>query len=49
MRMLNSFEEDNVFVNARTARRNLTPEEDVVDDPDEDDGIDELLPADLWF
>ena len=27
----------------------LTPEEDTVDDPDEDDGVDELMPADLWF
>ena len=26
----------------------LTPEEDVVDDPDDDD-IDDTLPADLWF
>jgi len=34
---------------ARTSSRPLTPEEDVVEDPDEDDGIDELMPADLWF
>jgi len=26
----------------------LTPEEDVVDDPDDDD-IDDTLPSDLWF
>jgi hypothetical protein len=28
--------------------RTLTPEEDAIGDPD-DDGIDETLPADLWF
>jgi hypothetical protein len=28
----------------------LTPEEDTIGDPDEeDDDIDDLLPADLWF
>jgi hypothetical protein len=27
----------------------LTPEEDVIGDPDEDDDIDDTLPADLWF
>jgi hypothetical protein len=28
----------------------LLPEEDAIDDPDEeDDEIDDLLPADLWF
>ena len=31
-----------------TGAAGLTPEEDVVDDPDEDD-IDDLMPADLWF
>lgn len=29
--------------------RRLTPEEDAIDDPGEDDGIDDTLPADLWF
>jgi len=33
-----------------TVNRNLTPEEDAVGDPDEDnDDIDDTLPADLWF
>jgi hypothetical protein len=31
-------------------RRALTPEEDSIGDPgDEDNEIDDLLPADLWF
>jgi hypothetical protein len=31
-------------------RCNLTPEEDAIGDPgDEDDEIDDTLPADLWF
>ena len=29
--------------------RRLTPEEDAIDDPEDDDGIDDTLPADLWF
>lgn len=30
--------------------RALTPEEDAIDDPEaDDDAIDDLLPADLWF
>jgi hypothetical protein len=34
-----------------TLKRNrLTPEEDSIGDPgDQDDEIDDLLPADLWF
>jgi hypothetical protein len=33
-----------------TVNRNLTPEEDAIGDPDEDnDDIDDTLPADLWF
>jgi hypothetical protein len=27
----------------------LLPEEDELDDPDDDDGIDLQLPGDLWF
>jgi hypothetical protein len=27
----------------------LTPEEDAIDDGEEDDEIDDTLPADLWF
>lgn len=36
---------------ARSRRlRRLTPEEESIGDPgDEDDDIDDLLPADLWF
>jgi hypothetical protein len=35
--------------NSRTPAH-LTPEEDAIGDPtDEDDEIDDLLPADLWF
>jgi len=49
MRMVDPFDEDECLGHARTERRPLTPEEDVVDDPDEDDGIDDLMPADLWF
>jgi len=49
MRMVDPFREDECLANARTASRSLTPEEDTVDDPDEDDGVDELMPADLWF
>lgn len=30
-------------------RRFLLPEEDELDDPDDDDGIDFQLPGDLWF
>lgn len=31
-------------------RRGLSPEEDAMGDPeDADDGIDDLLPGDLWF
>ena len=30
-------------------RRNLLPEEDELDDPGDDDGIDFQLPGDLWF
>jgi hypothetical protein len=34
----------------RIAGRPLTPEEDSIGDPeDQDDEIDDLLPADLWF
>jgi hypothetical protein len=33
----------------REDRRGLTPEEDAIADPDDDDGIDDLLPGDLWF
>ena len=29
--------------------RNLLPEEDALDDPDDDDEADPTLPADLWF
>lgn len=29
--------------------RDLLPEEDVIGDPEDDDDIDDLLPADLWF
>ncbi len=29
--------------------RRLLPEEDELDDPDDDDGIDYQLPGDLWF
>lgn len=29
--------------------RFLTPEEESVGDPDDDDDIDDTLPADLWF
>lgn len=29
--------------------RNLLPEEDVLDDPDDDDEADPTLPGDLWF
>jgi hypothetical protein len=29
--------------------RCLLPEEDELDDPDDDDGIDFQLPGDLWF
>ena len=33
-----------------TAQIRLTPEEDSIGDPgDQDDEIDDLLPADLWF
>jgi hypothetical protein len=30
-------------------RRGLLPEEDQLDDPEDDDGIDFQLPGDLWF
>lgn len=30
-------------------QRSLLPEEDELDDPDGDDGIDFQLPGDLWF
>lgn len=34
----------------RTDQRPLTPEEDVVGDPDDtDDDVDDSVPADLWF
>jgi hypothetical protein len=34
----------------RKASRRLSPEEDVVGEPDDlDEEIDDLLPADLWF
>jgi hypothetical protein len=29
--------------------RNLLPEEDALDDPDDDDEADPTLPGDLWF
>ena len=29
--------------------RNLLPEEDAIDDPDDDDEADPTLPGDLWF
>jgi hypothetical protein len=29
--------------------RNLLPEEDALDDPDDDDEADPALPGDLWF
>ena len=29
--------------------RNLLPEEDALDDPDDDDEADPSLPGDLWF
>jgi hypothetical protein len=29
--------------------RGLLPEEDELDDPEDDDGIDIQLPGDLWF
>ena len=29
--------------------RNLLPEEDALDDPDDDDDADPTLPGDLWF
>jgi hypothetical protein len=29
--------------------RRLTPEEDAIGDPENDDDIDDTLPADLWF
>jgi hypothetical protein len=29
--------------------RNLLPEEDALDDPDDDDESDPTLPGDLWF
>ena len=32
-----------------TTSQNLLPEEDELDDPDDDDGIDIQLPGDLWF
>lgn len=31
------------------ASHDLLPEEDVIGDPEDDDDIDDLLPADLWF
>jgi hypothetical protein len=32
------------------SNRVLTPEEDAIGDPDEpEDGVDDTLPADLWF
>jgi hypothetical protein len=30
-------------------RKHLLPEEDELDDPEDDDGIDFQLPGDLWF
>ncbi len=33
----------------RSIGRSLTPEEDAIGDPDDDDEIDDTLPADLWF
>ena len=36
--------------NRTVPRSRLTPEEDSIGDPeDQDDEIDDLLPADLWF
>ena len=29
--------------------RNLLPEEDAIDDPEDDDEADPTLPGDLWF
>ena len=29
--------------------RHLLPEEDELDDPEDDDGVDLQLPGDLWF
>ena len=35
---------------SRSAVRPLTPEEEAINDPDdEEDDVDETLPADLWF
>ncbi len=38
------------FRQTNSDARGLTPEEDAIGDPeDQDDEIDDLLPADLWF
>jgi hypothetical protein len=38
------------FPGKHIVNNNLTPEEDAIGDPDEDnDDIDDTLPADLWF
>lgn len=37
------------FEPARTIVRCLTPEEDAIGEPDDDDEIDDTLPSDLWF
>jgi len=49
MRMSDPFRRVNCTGHRRMAGVQLTPEEDTVDYPDEDDGVDELMPADLWF
>jgi hypothetical protein len=33
----------------RKRRSRLLPEEDILDEPDDDDGFDTSLPGDLWF
>lgn len=37
------------LVPVRSVASRLTPEEDAIGDPDDDDDIDDTLPADLWF